>query len=120
MILNIVIILGFQLAGETLVRGLGLSLPGPVLGLAGLFVTFLLFPAVARMVSSTAQGLLAHLSMLFVPAGVGVVQHLSIMESEGLGLLLAVLASTTLALIVGAFTFVGVARLTEGPKEAKQ
>ena len=113
MIPHLAIILCFQLIGEVTARALGLLIPGPVLGLVLLLGLFIAVPRLAQAVRPTANGLLAHLSLLFVPAGVGVVGHLDIFGSHGPALLVALLVSTPLAIAIGALTFVGVARLTE-------
>ncbi|MAM63737.1 CidA/LrgA family protein [Maritimibacter sp. UBA3975] len=112
MIRAIAILLGFQLAGEVTARALGLSLPGPVLGFAALFVAFLVWPPLHAMLAETARGLLAHLSLLFVPAGVGVVGHISSLGAQSAAVLAAIIASTALAIAVGAGTFVLVDRAT--------
>ena len=104
-------ILTFQLAGEVISRALGLPLPGPVLGMVGLAIAFVLVPKLAEMVRPTAQGLLSHLSLLFVPAGVGVVAHVSLLSEQGPQLAVTLAVSTVLAIAVGAGVFVGVARL---------
>jgi holin-like protein len=114
MIPALVTLLGFQLAGEVLSRALALPLPGPVLGMLGLVAAFGLFPRLVELVRPTAQGLLANLSLLFVPAGVGVVAHLHELEVNALAIGLALVVSTPLAIVVGALVFTGVARLTEG------
>lgn len=114
MIPAFLVILCFQLAGEVATRALDLALPGPVLGMAGLLVAFILLPRVQALVQPVAQGLLAHLSLLFVPAGVGVVAHLPILRQEGLALAVALLLSTAAAIAVGAWVFTLVLRLTEG------
>jgi len=84
MIASLSLILLCQLAGEVIVRGLGLPMPGPVVGLLFLLLLLLArdrFAALARGplqqdgVENASRGLLAHLSLLFVPAGVGVVQN---------------------------------------------
>ena len=113
MIPHLALILVFQLIGEVTARALGLLVPGPVLGLLMLLILFIAAPRIALAVRPTANGLLAHLSLLFVPAGVGVIGHLSIFGSHGVALVVAVLISTPLAIGIGALTFVGVARLTE-------
>jgi holin-like protein len=106
-----------QLAGEILSHGFGLPMPGPVIGLLLLFTGLF---AAQRFVSITPQsvndtmlgratgGLLQHLSLLFVPAGVGVIDHLSLIDSYGPVLFLALLVSTALALAVTALVFTGV------------
>lgn len=112
MIQHLTLILLFQLVGETLTRSFGLVLPGPVLGMALMLVFFIAVPKVARAVAPTAQALLSHLSLLFVPAGVGVINHLDALGANGPALFAALLVSTTLAISVGALVFVGLSRLT--------
>lgn len=106
------LILLLQVLGEAAARGLGLPVPGPVLGMAALFALMLAIPRVAQTVIPTGEGILRHLSLLFVPAGVGVIGHLPVLASHGTGLALALVLSTILALAVGAGVFVAVARLT--------
>jgi len=65
----------FQLAGEALVQFFVLPIPGPVIGLALLFAAMSLRPAIADRLRESAAALLQHLSLLFVPAGVGVMLH---------------------------------------------
>ncbi|SDI34080.1 CidA/LrgA family protein [Lutimaribacter saemankumensis] len=112
MIANLAVFLSFQLAGEVITRGAGLPLPGPVLGLALLLLACIAVPSFGKRLLPTAQGLLSHLSLLFVPAGVGVVAHISTLGSAAPALLAALVGSTVLALIAGALVFVGLARLT--------
>lgn len=101
-----------QLVGEVVSRGLGLPLPGPVLGLVLLVVACALRPALADWLRPTAEGLLRNLSLFFVPAGVGVVAHLHLLEQHGAALALAIGGSTVLAIVAGAWAFVLVARAT--------
>ena len=111
MIRVLAILLIYQLVGETVSRGLALAVPGPVVGLAALFVTFLLVPRLADYMRETVTGFLGHLSLLFVPAGVGVVAHLDAFASYGLGLFVALIGSTVLAILAGVGAFLLVARL---------
>jgi holin-like protein len=112
MIRHITVLLCFQLAGEVISRALHLPLPGPVLGMALLLVALLVVPQLAEAIRKTGQALLSHLSLLFVPAGVGVVGHLDKLGTDGLPLMAAILTSTVLSIIVGVWTFLAVARLT--------
>ncbi len=111
MIFHLATILAFQLIGEGLSRNLDLIIPGPVIGLVFLLVFFILVPRAAIAIQSTAQGLLSHLSLLFVPAGVGIVGHLDKLGSSGLVILAALAVSTALAISVSALVFVYVSRL---------
>ena len=112
MIGGLAIILGYQLVGEVTSRALNLPLPGPVLGLCLLVACCLARPALADRLRPVTQGLLAHLSLFFVPAGVGIIAHLDLLRAEGLGLAVAIAGSTVLAIGAGAWTFAFVARLT--------
>ena len=98
-----------QSAGEVVARLLaryaGLPLPGPVLGMLTL-VAVLAWqqrrPVVALAVGSAADGLLGHLSLLFVPVGVGVITHFALIARHGPRMAVALVVSTLLGLAVTA------------------
>ncbi len=117
MILHFAILLSFQLAGEAISRPAFPSAPGPVIGLALLVLTLALFPKLADELRQTVNGFLAHLSLFFVPAGVGVVTQLPQIGADGLAIFAALLISTAAAITVGALTFAGVSRLIGGGDE---
>lgn len=91
-----------QSAGEALTRLAQWPLPGPVLGLV-LLGALLQWPLVRAPVEAIAQPMLGHLSLLFVPVGVGVVGHLGLIAQYGLQMLLALVLSTWIGLFVTAF-----------------
>ena len=91
----------FQCLGELLARGLQAPLPGPVLGLLALLLALKL-PAIRLPVAAAADLLLAHLSLLFVPVGVGVMTHLALVSQYGLRMLLVITVSTWIGLAVTA------------------
>ena len=122
MLRALAILLACQLAGEAITRSLDWPLPGPVLGLVILVV--LLFVVGRRhLVSSStidetslgrmSNGLIATLGVLFVPAGVGVIQELGPLRQYGVALAAALLVSTVLTLVVTVWVFVAVSRLVE-------
>ena len=92
----------FQLAGEVIVRGLALPVPGPVLGMLLLFAALILRGGPGKELQTTGSTLLQHLSLLFVPAGTGIMVHLHRVADEWLPLLLSLLISTTATLVVTA------------------
>ena len=112
MIASLALILLAQLLGEVLARGAGVPVPGPVIGMVLMLLLFIAKPWIATAIRPTAQGLLGHLSLLFVPAGVGVVGHAAALGSDGLAILLALIGSTVAAIAVGAVTFSALARIT--------
>ena len=90
-----------QSAGEALARLLHLPFPGPVVGLVLLLVA-LRWPLVRERVAAVAEFLLAHLSLLFVPVGVGVMTHLGLLGQYGLRLGVVIVLSTWVGLGVTA------------------
>ncbi len=96
--------LACQLAGEALARVTGLPVPGPILGLVLLFAGLTLRGRPAPRLEESADGLLAHLSLLFVPAGVGVVQYLPLLASEWLAVSASVVGSAVVAIAVTGLT----------------
>ena len=116
MIRGFALLLLCQLVGEAVARGLSIPVPGPVLGLvllvAGLEWAKRSARQAAADVERVSDGLLSVLALLFVPAGVGVVQHLELITRHGFGLVLALVGSTALTLLVTVLIFVAVARLT--------
>lgn len=95
-------LLVFQLLGEVIVQFGGWPVPGPVIGLLLLFLALTLRGALAGPLRDTANGILQHLSLLFVPAGVGVMVHFSRLSGEWLPILAATVVSTALAMGVSA------------------
>ncbi|TGG93311.1 CidA/LrgA family protein [Natronospirillum operosum] len=105
MLLGFLILLLCQLTGELLMMTLGLPIPGPVAGMLILFVGLLLYGSVPRALRVPAEGLIRHLSLLFVPAGVGLIQHFGLIAQEWLVILLTLISSTFVALFVTALVF---------------
>ncbi|MDP3355673.1 MAG: CidA/LrgA family protein [Polaromonas sp.] len=90
-----------QSIGELLSRGLSLPFPGPVIGMV-LLLGALRWPVVREPVSVCADFLLSHLSLLFVPVGVGVMTHLSLVSQYGGRMLGVIVLSTVIGLAVTA------------------
>ena len=89
-----------QFAGEVVARAAGLPLPGPVVGLILLLVVLIFTQGPDEALRDTSNGLLRHLSLLFVPAGVGIVTQLDALERDWLPILVAILVSTVLGIAV--------------------
>ena len=95
-------LLVLQLVGEVIARGFNLPIPGPVIGMLLLFLALALRRGPTSDLQATSQGLLQHLSLLFVPACTGIVLHLHRVADEWLPLLLSLLFSTVLTLALTA------------------
>lgn len=101
----ITLLLGCQLLGEVLVRLTGVPVPGPVVGMALLFLGLVARGLTSRAeapasVRDTAGALLRHLSLLFVPAGVGVMAHLPRLAEEWAPITAALVVSTLVTIVV--------------------
>ena len=110
MLASLTTLLVLQLLGEVIARGLDLPVPGPVIGMALLFVVLLLKGGPGETLQTTSQTLLSHLSLLFVPAGVGIVVHLARVADEWLALLVALVVSTFVSMAVTALVMKALAR----------
>jgi holin-like protein len=119
MLLSLGLILLCQLVGEAIARGSGIPVPGPVIGLVLCVVLLLVRDKIGARLplelrdgtfEQTGQGILSHLSLLFVPAGVGVVQRLDVLTANALAIVSALVVSTVVTLVVTAWVFSVVAR----------
>ncbi len=97
-------LLVFQLLGEIVTYSSHAPIPGPVFGMVFLFVYLKTVPAEVERLKGVAQELLRHLSLLFVPAGVGVMMYIETVAREWLPLLVSLLVSTALTLVVTALS----------------
>jgi holin-like protein len=120
-----------QLIGEALAKGLRLPVPGPVLGMLLLFILLQFWTwrnpsnlagadekspkLYETSLDKSATFLLSHLSLLFVPAGVGIISHLKIISQHGVGLVVALIVSTALSLAATAIVFARLSKAVETP-----
>jgi holin-like protein len=126
MIASLSLILICQLIGEIIVRGLRLPMPGPVIGLVLLLILLLLRdrfnlfsrgPLAGGGVESASRGLLANLSLMFVPAGVGVVQKLDLLAAHGIAIITVLAISVVVTLLATVAAFLVASRLMGQPSE---
>ncbi len=103
-----------QLAGEALTRASGAPFPGPVLGMGLFFLGLLVAGRSAAPLDAVTDALLKNLSLLFVPAAVGVIQQIGPIAANAPAIVAALVGSTILTLVVTVLTFVGVSRLRRG------
>lgn len=100
------VLLVFQLAGEALCHALAIPIPGPVVGMLGLLAVLILrglwagedAPAIPEDLERATAALLGHLSLLFVPAGVGVTTHLALLATEAVPIAVALIGSSLAAI----------------------
>ena len=126
MLVGITILLVFQLIGEISAYFLGGVVPVPVIGMAMVAVVLTLTGGMTflepahRQTVDTSRAILANLGILFVPAGVGIIQHLDLIRDRGFALLAIVLLSTVITLAVTVWVFILVKRLAGAPWTARE
>lgn len=91
-----------QLLGEMLVAALGAPIPGPVAGMVLLLAGLLIAGHIPPELGALADGLLGNLSLLFIPAGVGVMLHARIIGRDWLPISVALVVSTAATIAVTA------------------
>jgi holin-like protein len=114
---GITILLIYQLVGEAMVLYLKLPVPGPVMGMVLLFITLLVRNRTPESLNSASTALLSHLSLLFVPAGVGMMVHFQRIGNEWLPISLAIIVSTVLTLVLTALIMKGCQRFLTRPEQ---
>ena len=112
MLNSIFIILLFQLIGEFIQKFFELSIPGPVIGLIFLLSVMLIIKKMNKQdtgfetkLVNSAENLLTYLPLLFIPVGVGVVMHLSLLEENLVPVILVIIIGTLLTLALTGFVF---------------
>lgn len=100
MLFYLTLIFSCQLVGELIVAAFGLSVPGPVLGMLLLFCGLYLRGSIPQQLDQAAGALLSHLSLLFVPAGVGIIVHARLVGEQLLPISVALVVSTVLTIAV--------------------
>ncbi|MDT8893796.1 CidA/LrgA family protein [Halomonas sp. I1] len=103
LIMGMSMLLACQMLGELVTRGLSMPVPGPVLGMVILLVALILRGKVPSSLRVTGEGLLRYLTLLFVPAGVGLMVHGALIGADLLPIAVTLVASTALTLGVTAW-----------------
>jgi len=115
MLPTITLLLTYQLVGELLVVYFRIPVPGPVIGLVLLFISLcikdMFSPNLRNQLSANTNELLRHLSLLFVPAGTGIMLHFTRIATEWAAIFIALSISTALALAVTALTMLFLMRM---------
>lgn len=111
MLLSIALFLLLQLTGEAISYALGLPVPGPVFGMLFLLIGFFISDTLIEKVRLTASVLLAHLALLFVPAGVGIIRHLDRIQSEWIAIAIILVIGTGITMVVTGLTVQWTAKL---------
>ena len=116
MLSAIALILAFQVIGEVISRWSGIPVPGPVIGMILMLLAFFVKDDLIGRIRPTGV-LLSNLSLLFVPAGVGVMRYTDLFLREGLAIGIVLVLSTLIAMLVTAYTIIFVEKLVHKNKD---
>ena len=105
MIGAITLLLVCQLLGEAIHRLTGVPLPGAVIGMLLLIGWLALFRKERPTLDAVTGWLTAHLSVMFVPAAVGLINEGAVLSRYGVGIVLATCVSTILTMVVTVAVF---------------
>lgn len=108
---GVTLLLIYQLIGEICVLLLKIPVPGPVLGMILLFLTLLFRGSSTTSLDTASSALLSHLSLLFVPAGVGMMAHFDRISNEWIPIIIALLLSTVITMLATAAIMLGASRV---------
>jgi len=92
------------LAGEAFVTLLGLPMPGAVAGMLLLLGLALWRRRICPNTTEAGSGLLSHMALLFVPAGVGLIDQSALVAQHGLAMLATLVLSALVTMTVTALT----------------
>lgn len=96
----------FQLIGEVIARGLSLSIPGPVIGMLLLFISLCVIKD-KEALQIGASTLLKHLSLLFIPAGVGLMVYFERIGDDWLPIITAIIVGVAITMLCTAWLMMG-------------
>ena len=106
MLRSLFIIFFYQLLGEAIQKFFEINIPGPVIGLILLLLTFIFFSKkftqskkIIKEISVISHQIINYLSLLFVPIGVGVVMHINYL-GDNLFTIFSIIIIGTLATLV--------------------
>ncbi|WCT79152.1 CidA/LrgA family protein [Novosphingobium humi] len=107
-----------QLVGEVIAGMAGLRVPGAVIGLILLFGLLHIGGETSKGLMKAGDMLLSNLSLLFVPAGVGVMAHWTLLMHDGMALSVAIVFSTLITIGVTGATMASFQRARTGKQDA--
>lgn len=104
MLQGFTVLMACWLAGEAFVQALALTLPGSVAGMLILLLIALVRRGVETQTADVGRQLLSHLALLFVPSGVGLMEHGPLFAEEGGAMMAVLVLSTAITMAVTALT----------------
>lgn len=105
MVNGLIALLAYLFAGDIISTFFDLPIPGGIIGMILMFITLLIRGKVDEPIDTASNGLIRHIGLLFVPAGVGITQYFDLLEREWPIMVFASISTMLLTLILSAFLF---------------
>jgi holin-like protein len=116
MVQSFLVLLVCQACGEAIHRLTGLPLSGPIIGIVILLAVMCARKGPSPELRNSSSALLGYLSLLFVPAAVGIMPHLSVLRAQWLPVVIALLVSTLLGMATAALVVQAMNRRARMPQ----
>lgn len=100
---GLIILVGLYVIAQYVSEFYALSMPPAILGIAALFIFFIVVQRVPKSIRLAGQPLLTHMSLFFIPAIVAIINYLDLIKAFPLALLLAVVITTLISLAITAW-----------------
>ncbi|GIO35349.1 holin-like protein CidA [Paenibacillus antibioticophila] len=98
-VLQVILLILFTLAMNALAQWLHLPIPGTILGIIVLFLLLKLNIVKLDWIEAGASWLLAELLLFFIPAAVGIMEYIPMLQNNGIQILIVVLSSTVIVMV---------------------
>ncbi|MBU2863377.1 CidA/LrgA family protein [Reinekea forsetii] len=104
-VFGLFVLLLYWFLGSAFVAWVGWPIPGSVVGLMGLWLTLVIYGGVPNWLKLPSNLLIRYLTLMFVPAGVGLIEHLGRLYNLGVAMFVIIAVSTLLTVLAMALVF---------------
>ncbi len=98
-VFQVAILILISIAMNFLAEWLHLPIPGSILGIIVLFALLKMNVIKLSWIEQGANWLLAELLLFFIPAAVGVMKYIPLLEHDGVRILIVVISSTVIVMV---------------------
>ena len=100
MINGLLVLIGFQLAGEWLTGLFSIKIPGAVIGMLLLLFFLLATKKKHAQITQASNAILPYLPLFIIPTSVGIMQHWELIQLQWWGLSLSIIGSLVIGFII--------------------
>lgn len=116
MLRGLIYLILLQITGDTIAHLFSLPIPGAVIGMVLLLFILIAKGGISEPLLQTSQTLFPLLPLLLIPASVGVVAYLDLLEKEWIGIIAALVLSLVASFLITPFIFQRLIQITQQSK----